>query len=282
MSLPKLPEGWEILYTAYLYRDKVKGETRLNKTLSEFQKEGLPIEEKFEIRDYGPYSKEVHEKARKLQKKGLLEIEEEELSPPYDKRTNYMTTARGDIKVEKEIFPLLQNYPIPDAFLKNALKIVRKFKKMNNKQIVNKVHDDLFIDNQNKYYEEMVRTNRSLSEYLEGYDKAFEKFYFCDALVQALGSIELCYNATNNIIPQFSKINGEVLLTPKMAGNNHILCISQNLIELIRTKLKNHIKNHSNEENEECVELANDFQLLLLKAEQNSKIYDIHVPTLEA
>lgn len=138
------------------------------------------------------------------------------------------------------------------------------------------------IDDQDEYYEEMIRLNKTLSSYLDEYDEVFEEFHFCDALVQALGAIELCHNATKEIIPQFATSGGRVMSAPEMVGNNHILVIGQGLLDLVQNELEGHLEGHGDEGSQECVELAEDFRLWMLKAEQNSKLYDIYAPTLEA
>lgn len=276
-----LTEGWEILLSAYLYRDTVKGKTRLNKTLSEFQREGLPIEEKFIISEHGPYSKEVHEKATKLYEGRLLDIEKKKLGSD-KQRFDYSITPEGKSIVEKEITKSSGKSPFPDEMLKNAVEIVRKFKQMDTKEIVKTVHEDLFIDNDELFYEELEDTENKAEELLETLDEEYEKLYFCDGLIQAIGNIEFCKNSIEEVLSNFEIIDKETFIPPEEAGNHHILSIAKESISQVEKELMNHLKNHPSSRAKTCEDFSHTFKLLTAKAELNSAVvYDIYSPTVE-
>ncbi len=211
-----------------------------------------------------------------------MEIKKENFSNHYDDRTDYEITEKGKVKVKEEVFPAFEENSVPDGFLKKARRIVEKFRGMNNKEIVEKVHRELFIDDQNKYYDEMLKSNKRLSDYLEDLDPLFEDYHFCKGLTQALGAIEICYNTTDKLLPSFTKMNGEVIIAPETAGSHHLLSISKDVIKLIQERLKEHLEDHPDRRDEECEKLGEKFHLALFRAELNSKLYNIHIPTLEA
>lgn len=184
----ELPEGWEILLACYLLGGRVEGKVRLQKVVSEMQKEGYPVDHIFIIHKMGPLSTAIYDETRFLENTGLIKIKMVQVGEGYNDRFDYILTGEGEKVVKEEILPVLsEDY----YFLKENLETIRT--KYDNRrfsqEIVREVHEELLLENRDRF-------RKKLRELLEKYTTLHEKFSkkdypFCLVWIASYGLVDL-------------------------------------------------------------------------------------------
>lgn len=198
MSNNDFPNGWEILYSCYLLGGQVLGKVRLQKIISEMQKEGLPINYYFVILGMGPYSTDVETDSRFLHKNGLINISLKPTQIGYNERNDYTLTTEGRKYVEEKILPGLKHNPNYTWFSKIEEKMKEKFdNRIAANLIVNRIHKELILDNSEEFKDTLDKTLQTLEE---KYKKVLEiNSNYCLVWIALTGVMDLFYEMLQEI-----------------------------------------------------------------------------------
>ena len=233
-ELKELPRGWEILLACHLLNGEVCGKVRLQKVVSELQKEGFPVNYSFIILDMGPFSSSVEDNVRQLKSNRLIKVNLMPMPEGYNDRFDYVLTEEGKRVVEEGILPVLEE---EYDYLKDYLnKISEKYNNfISSKEIIEAVHRELILDNKDEFKSELERVLKAYRNILKKLSK--EDHRYCLVWVAVLGLADLVVEVLERIkeyIEFFENINSDFDLgLPDDAGKYFILSKAKEGLGLI-------------------------------------------------
>ena len=146
LKSPDEARAWGVLFALSLRGDGViSGRVTLNKTLALLQRDGFPIENRFITKEKGPYDWHIHQDAKNLEEKKLLEITEK---PTRHKSpiTIYQLSEDGLSEVQEKYPARIESLPYKRIFKAKLEEIKNRFSEYSTPEIVDKVHQELLMD----------------------------------------------------------------------------------------------------------------------------------------
>ncbi|WP_456329216.1 hypothetical protein [Archaeoglobus sp.] len=285
----RLPKGWEILFACYLLNGEVLGKVRLQKVVSELQKEGFPVDYSFIILERGPFSSTVQDNVRHLEANGLIEVRQAPMPEGYSDRVDYILTEKGKRIVEDKILPLIEREYYYLAG--NLLTIPMKYSNnVPSREIVKLVHEELNLDNKDEFRKELENTlgaYRKLFESLSGEDHGY-----CLTWVAVMGLADLAIEYLEKIetlekIEENNEMSEDFIFDldfPEEAGKYFILSKAKEGLDLITTLYPlEECRNEAmcvSEKWDECKKFEQKIKAIFMAIERNALVY-FHSSELE-
>jgi|GEM_PF-2021031 uncharacterized protein YwgA len=272
----KFPKGWEILLACYLLNGRVYGRVRLQKVVSEMQKEGFPVDYSFVILDMGPFSSSVQDNVRQLKNSGLIEVYQMPMPEGYNDRFDYVLTEKGKRVVEDEILPVFEKKY--DYFKENLRKIPAKYNNsIPSREIVDLVHKELILDDMDEFKNELENTLRRYHELLKKLSEEDQRY--CLVWVAVLGLADLVVEILEKIKEDVEMSKDPIidLLLPDEAGKYFILSKAKEGLGLITThypfeECRNEVMCISEKWNE-CKKFEQKIKAVFMAIERNALLY---------
>lgn len=217
----EMPRFWGIPFVVYLYDGVFNGKVRLNKILSLLQREGFPIDNIFVNAEMGPHDETLDLEVGQLQDDKVLEYEQ--VPTPYENDMSvYKLTEKGFSFVNNEVRNSVNNLPYSEGFIRSLIKIKGlQYKKT--EDLVKMVHEDLYLDNLNKFLDE---THKTYDLYKELHQSMKENFVnYCTVYLQRMGMVEFTIESLKRVIEEEYRFN--------KTGKNHVLYNSKLLFDLL-------------------------------------------------
>ena len=262
MSEISFTNAESILYSLYISDGTILGKTRLNKFLARLQRDGFPVKNKFVNAAMGPYDSDIDLYTSKLDEEGFISKSLYPLPRADYDREDFQLTEDGYLYVEQRIVPTLKKHPFYDILINSIGNISDEYRMMQIDNLVERTHDELYINNTPMFLEVLNDTVKMLNvEFKRLEDNHTD---FCYVTLTLLGSLEFAIRSLNRI--QIGKWN-----EPTM-GKNNVLYNSKKLLETVRSLLSAHVLPFDDcSTSERCL-----FNRDCLSSELNTVKYNLH------
>lgn len=225
----KLPMEWAYLFTLYISDNHIfEGKTKFNKFIAELQLRGFPVDNIFYKKQLGSYELEHPFVIRNLKERGLIDVKLvslglDEFGFCVD-RHDYILTEKGKEYFEREILPILKEFPNYNEMVKEAKILLDFYSQRTAHQIVTRNHQLLILDDEKRYIKKLQSIRAQLEILFENYQNTYQAY--CRSGLKILSMTEF-------IIRTLDKIENKYLYDDRI-GRYNIVYNS----DIFLTKLK--------------------------------------------